>query len=51
MITCIHTGIGAGPAGLVLAGPLVQRFIIKIVRAPKRAPITARPLLKSFLRP
>ena len=50
-LTCrfnIHIGIGAGPAGPVLARPLFWRFIIKF--AP--APITARPLnQKSFLHP
>ena len=46
------TGVGAGPAGVVLARPLFCQFIkIFIIDVLKNVPITIRLLQKSFLRP
>ena len=50
-------GVGAGPAGPILAGPLfgdLMKFTIDMFNncmRTLRTPITARPLQKSFLHP
>ena len=54
MCVC-SVGVGAGPAGPVLAGPLFRQFnfidIFKNCARTLRAPIEAGPLQKSFLCP
>ena len=46
-----YIGVGAGPAGPILATPLFFGNLMKFIIDGLRAPITAGPLQKSFIHP